>query len=93
MLKATQSIEAAYRGHQDITDIQNFDYSPAGYGRPEEAKTTPAPAPSHTPTNPPQQPQVPHQGAGYYSNMGYYGNAPYNPYYQCEYLSPPLRPP
>ena len=62
--------------------MQNFDY---GYPRPpvEEPKSSPAPA-SHTPTQPGQQPQVPHQGGGYYSNMGYYQNGPYNPYYQCK---------
>jgi hypothetical protein len=68
---------------------QAYDsYAASGYPRPAEEQKPVAPAPTHTPTAPGQQPQQGlHQQNQYYQglgNMGYYQAGPYNPYYQCE---------
>lgn len=76
------------------TSRQAYDsYAASGYPRPADEQKQAAPAPSHTPTAPAQQPQqgLHQQQNQYYGNMGgyYQGGPAYNPYYQCEYLQAP----
>jgi hypothetical protein len=69
-------------------------YAASGYPRQAEEQKPAAPAPTHTPTAPAQQPQQGlHQQNQYYSQLGgnmggyYQGGPAYNPYYQCKSTS------
>ena len=78
-----QHFGAQPTSNNDYGSTRPYDsYTASGYPRPTSEETKPAaPAAGQSATSgslPPQQ-------SGYYSqNMGYYQNAPYNPYYQCE---------
>jgi len=75
----------AYSGARQPYD----SYAASGYPRPSDEQKPAVPAPTHTPTAPVQQPQQGlHQQNQYYSQlgggMGFYQNAPYNPYYHSQ---------